>query len=151
MPCSRAEARAAGKKHYWTGIPCSKGHINFRHLTGTCIECQQLANRRWDAKNPGEMARRASKWQRDNPERARARSLTYYRKKAGIPEAMRPAPLNCENCEKLLVPSRFHLDHCHATGKFRGWLCNQCNMGIGALGDNIQGLERALEYLRRSV
>ena len=43
-----------------------------------------------------------------------------------------------------------HLDHCHITGKFRGWLCGKCNMGIGALGDSIQGLQRAIEYLKRA-
>jgi hypothetical protein len=27
-------------------------------------------------------------------------------------------------------------------------LCSECNTGIGKLGDNILGLERALSYLR---
>lgn len=43
------------------------------------------------------------------------------------------------------------LDHDHATGAFRGWLCHACNLGIGLLGDNAQSLERALRYIRRDV
>ncbi len=39
--------------------------------------------------------------------------------------------------------------HCHVTGVFRGWLCNKCNAGFGMLGDNLAGVERRLEYLRR--
>jgi hypothetical protein len=46
--------------------------------------------------------------------------------------------------------NQWHCDHDHVTGKFRGWLCDRCNRGIGLLGDNIESLERALEYLRSS-
>lgn len=40
------------------------------------------------------------------------------------------------------------IDHCHETGKIRGLLCPQCNTALGRLGDTIEGLERALRYLR---
>ena len=39
------------------------------------------------------------------------------------------------------------LDHDHETGKFRGWLCRNCNQGIGKLGDNLQGVTKAVKYL----
>ena len=29
----------------------------------------------------------------------------------------------------------------------RGWLCNNCNTGLGAMGDNIEGLKKAMRYL----
>ena len=41
------------------------------------------------------------------------------------------------------------LDHCHDTGYFRGWICRYCNAGIGQLGDNTAGVEKALVYLRK--
>ena len=41
------------------------------------------------------------------------------------------------------------LDHDHTTNAFRGWICEPCNHGIGKLGDNIEGVEKALNYLRR--
>lgn len=40
-------------------------------------------------------------------------------------------------------------DHDHETKKFRGWLCQACNKGIGQLGDDIEGVKQALEYLIR--
>lgn len=40
-----------------------------------------------------------------------------------------------------------HVDHDHATGAIRGVLCTGCNTGLGALGDNVEGLRRALAYL----
>ncbi len=42
------------------------------------------------------------------------------------------------------------LDHCHATGAFRGWLCQRCNTCIGGLGDTMEALQRAITYLARS-
>ena len=38
-------------------------------------------------------------------------------------------------------------DHDHTTDTFRGWLCKQCNVGIGQLGDDLEGVMRAVKYL----
>ena len=55
----------------------------------------------------------------------------------------------CECCCKP-VTRNWQLDHCHDTGDFRGWLCKQCNTGLGNLGDNLQSLQLAVEYLQRA-
>lgn len=59
--------------------------------------------------------------------------------------ANRPPPDGCEICGKR-GPLVF--DHCHSTGEFRGWLCNGCNLSIGRLGDTVEAIERALNYLK---
>ena len=41
----------------------------------------------------------------------------------------------------------FAVDHDHKTGKVRGLLCNQCNRGLGMLGDTKEAVERVLNYL----
>ena len=41
-----------------------------------------------------------------------------------------------------------HLDHCHRTGKFRGWLCSKCNQGLGLFGENVETMEKATEYIK---
>jgi len=40
-------------------------------------------------------------------------------------------------------------DHDHETGKFRGFLCRQHNTGLGKLGDNLEGLTAAVQYLTK--
>lgn len=59
---------------------------------------------------------------------------------------------NCAVCFKPLevLNRRANIDHCHETGEVRGILCTGCNTGIGHLGDNIEGLERALYYLKNT-
>ena len=55
-------------------------------------------------------------------------------------------PKNCACCGVL--SDNLHLDHDRFNVEFRGWVCVSCNTGIGALGDDIEGLERAMKYLR---
>jgi hypothetical protein len=55
---------------------------------------------------------------------------------------------NCALCGKHR--SVLRLDHCHTTGKVRGLLCNACNGALGQLGDNQEGLSRALSYVTRA-
>ena len=39
LPKTRAEAKAAGAKYYFTGEPCKHGHIAPRKTKGACLEC----------------------------------------------------------------------------------------------------------------
>jgi hypothetical protein len=41
------------------------------------------------------------------------------------------------------------VDHCHVTGRVRGRLCQNCNRGLGLLGDTLANINRAKEYLSR--
>lgn len=54
----------------------------------------------------------------------------------------------CAVCKKSEVNGKsLSIDHCHVTGEIRGLLCSKCNTGIGLLGDNVEGLQAALDYL----
>ena len=59
-----------------------------------------------------------------------------------------PAPSSCDCCGGTF--DKLVLDHCHKEEVFRGWLCDRCNRGIGVLGDTVDSLNQALEYLRKT-
>ena len=62
-------------------------------------------------------------------------------------ELKKTAPPHNGKCDCCGEASKLYLDHCHKTGKFRGWLCNNCNVGISRLGDNLAGVGLAVKYL----
>ena len=40
-PADRATAKATGAKYYYTGKPCTRGHIALRKTKGVCVECMK--------------------------------------------------------------------------------------------------------------
>ena len=56
-----------------------------------------------------------------------------------------PKPECCDCCHKKT--KKLQRDHIHGTFIFRGWVCPDCNTGMGKLGDNLEGLLQAAIYL----
>ena len=56
-----------------------------------------------------------------------------------------PKPKHCGRCHKKT--KNLELDHQHEPVIFRGWLCKECNTGIGKLGDNLEGVLQTAIYL----
>lgn len=112
------------------------------HQRGACKSCLSrlgtIQAAEWRARNPG----RYSEGKRRSVAQRRAR------KEAELGPAVR-----CEICGKGFTVSHLNnsngcYDHNHLTGNGRGWLCPDCNSGIGLLGDNPRLLEAAAQYLR---
>ena len=40
-PTTREEAKRTGAKYYFTGKPCSRGHIALRKTKGCCVDCMK--------------------------------------------------------------------------------------------------------------
>jgi 5-methylcytosine-specific restriction endonuclease McrA len=69
-PTTREEAKKTGNKYYFTGKPCSRGHIALRKTKGVCVECMKED---WAIDN----AKRAEK---PKSEAAKAAGRRYYEK-----------------------------------------------------------------------
>jgi hypothetical protein len=53
----------------------------------------------------------------------------------------------CAICSKVV--DKLHVDHDHTTGKVRELLCMHCNTALGKFGDDIDVLQRAIDYLEK--
>jgi hypothetical protein len=78
----------------------------------------------------------------------RARFIAY---RAHIPIEIpnRPMPERCECCGEISAIT-LHFDHCHDSGRFRGWCCIRCNTG-GGIADNPKLLRLRALYLERPL
>jgi hypothetical protein len=59
-----------------------------------------------------------------------------------------PSDSKCAICHR---EAPLCLDHDHETGKFRGYICRDCNMALGKLGDTANAIRRVLAYLERDA
>jgi hypothetical protein len=129
-------------------------------------ERRKIYHKRYYAQNKERICERTKERQAANREQSRAYSRAWYarnreaqrlraevknRRTYGLPEPTRARPDNCECCGKTNGKRVLANDHCHETGVFRGWLCDSCNLGIGRLGDSIESLQKAIDYLKRAL
>ena len=56
----------------------------------------------------------------------------------------------CGTHEQTQHHGRLFVDHCHETGKYRGLLCILCNTGLGSFKDDIEVLQKAIEYINEN-
>jgi len=117
-------------------------------------ENKSRKSRAWNLRNPDRVRANSKKWWEKNRESYVLKRRIYVLKsKYGLTlqewEMMVLTQRNsCALCQKEFKNRRsINVDHCHKTGKVRGLLCTPCNRGIGVLGDDEEGLERALKYV----
>lgn len=96
------------------------------------------------------------KWHKNNKERLKLYERGYrVVRKYGISLMQYYCMLDlqehkCAICETTNPKGkgRFHIDHCHVSGKVRALLCSDCNPGLGQFKDNVELLEKAIQYLK---
>jgi len=73
---SRAEARAAGAKRYFTGKPCKHGHLSERRTSnGQCVACLE----EYADANRDRIKQNKIEWERKNADTIRDKRRAYWR------------------------------------------------------------------------
>jgi hypothetical protein len=141
----------------WRAIHQPEVNARRRHLWATDPDyrARKLAESRRS------IERRRRKARRDPTYRARLRDAkrtnarrSFLKVKYGISLEDYDAMLArqggvCAACKNRKRRSeRLCVDHCHVTGKVRGLLCRNCNVGLGLFRDDADLVEAAAAYLR---
>lgn len=130
---SRAEAKAAALKRYFTGKPCKHGHIAERAtVNGLCHECGRLKNlKNYHADREGNL--RKQKIAREKPGYYEKRKAYRHRKDPAMAEkvALRERDLSAREAARLLGLSQYESPRpCSKghVGRFVGdGHCVECN------------------------
>jgi hypothetical protein len=111
-----------------------------------CKECDTAARRKWSENNP-ERSRYSARNRR--LKHIYGVDIDWYEK------TLEDQGGGCAICgvKQNRTSGRSHwnfaVDHNHETGEIRGLLCNPCNRAMGMLGDKVESLTRAIEYLKK--
>ena len=123
------------------GNPPSRRHTNGHPY---CKPCMNSYARKWRANNK---VKAQEKDRRTNFKRRYGITVEDYT------QMLEQQGGACAVCGTDTLGTRtkhFSVDHCHDTSKVRGLLCDKCNRGLGMLGDTLEAVLKAADYLRRN-
>lgn len=146
---SRSDAKVSGDSFYFTGSPCTRGHIAERSTaSGSCVECKRVGAKARRARRKDEYSKYNRDWVSENRDKVRAFGKKRY-------HLERSAKGNCskEDADKIFESQRGlcvyclcdlsktapHLDHImpiYLGGSNHAWnrqyLCHSCNSKKGS-------------------
>jgi len=158
--CSKCKVEKPAEDFYRrSGMP----HL----LASQCRDCSRAQCRSYHARHHEELKQKDAAYRSANRQKRRdstARFLVvnpdYPRKNAlkrnygltihQFDALLRAQGGGCAVCGATESGGRIKnlsVDHCHASKKVRGLLCNNCNRGIGLLGDSPVLLSKASAYV----
>lgn len=127
------------------GKPCKNcgSTTRFANVPRGCVKCKAASRKRCNDRN----RERYDAY----PRNRKPQTGNQQHKRLGVSEADYAVMLldqdgKCAVCRNKWK-RKLYLDHCHETNRVRGLLCGPCNTAIGLLGDNVEGLMRAVRYL----
>ena len=119
-----------------------------------CRQCEAEYAKEFRKTNPEKVKERKRMYAIRHPDRVRRGKMRRGWRKMGLdPDDIEIRLSNhkggCQICGN--PPPDYYqnlsVDHCHITEKFRGFLCPQCNSGLGYFRDKPELLMKAAEYL----
>lgn len=144
-PCARKQQRAYRLRHIGEERRCSDCGVTFT-VSNVVSYCRDCFNRRG--------RERVKRLRAENPEAAHLwKKDKHLRHSYGITLAEYDTILKGQGggCAVCGVSSsgdrKLSVDHCHATGRVRGLLCNRCNYALGQFDDRPELLRQAALYL----
>ncbi len=128
-----------------------KGHLGYKHSEETKIKSGLAISKALKGRNFGYKFEKGNKVNLGRVNKEHIEKLAKINWKGGLTvvqkqeiKAGRKKPSQCELCGR---GGKICFDHDHTTGKFRGWICQNCNSALGMIKDNVQTLKLMIEYI----
>ena len=114
--------------------------------------------REWRAKNSDKSKEYKRRWylKSRSPEQLEREKWTQIKYRYGLEKEdyeriLEDQDNKCKVCDKEFdsngQSTKLHIDHCHDSDEVRGFLCSNCNVGLGFFYDDPAILQSAAEYL----
>ena len=146
-----APAPRRGNGQY--GSRCAE-HEQWKNPRKLCAKCGEVRDGTHNMYCRDCFREYSRQWVKDNPEKVQAKMWRHDLKRTyGITpeqwvEMLEQQNGTCAICDGLPGTGRkFHVDHCHATGKVRSLLCGRCNVALGMAGEDPGRLRKMADYL----
>jgi len=122
-------------------------------------EQSRQIKRRYYEKNRTLTIYRAKKWANDNPELRKIVTHKNKLKKYGMSvqeygDMLKSQGGSCAICKRRETKRskgticKLVVEHHHGNGRIRGLLCNNCNVTLGLVRDDVNVLHEMIQYLR---
>jgi hypothetical protein len=123
-----------------------------------CKECECKSAKNYRTDNPDKHRDSKQQWSKKNPYKISLMSKRKFARKLGYSESEVKTIIErfistscCDICnDSVENVGTLHLDHCHRTNAFRGFICGKCNFGLGNFLDSPTRLSQAIEYLSKT-
>jgi hypothetical protein len=112
-----------------------------------CSEC--FKNKTWIYPIGEEPTNRQARRRDKRTRRVIQVETTYGLSESGYMSLINSQNNLCAICGRKDETRVLCVDHDHKTGAVRGLLCNNCNIGLGNLKDDVQILQSAIGYLQK--
>jgi hypothetical protein len=129
--------------------------INFKVCT-TCNQAKQLKHFAYRETYSGVQGLKSLRSECKKCKYKKTKTVAFLKKQYLKPTSHKyKCPCCNKNEKELRVGNRWKnksvwvLDHDHSTEKFRGWICGNCNVGLGRFNDDIINLKNAIKYLEK--
>ncbi len=167
--CRKAREKKVLREQKYKGLMrvCNKcglekeasGFPEHKKRHAICLDCRAERQREWNCGHKREKKKIARKYVQGNRFAIALKSSQAQAKRGEyLPCNSTPGEISAAftgRCHVCGVPEaecvrRLSMDHCHETGEFRGWLCDNCNRALGHMRDSPNLILSLLQYTEQS-
>ena len=162
------------KERTGEGCKCAVCGVDKLYCKGMCRNCYEKSLRARNMEYVLRQRENATAWRKAHPEWVadankrrkedpycrerdkRTKRKGVLRKRGLTEESLKDLYAFQNNCcaicgRPFAAVGAVHIDHDHHSGRTRGLLCSRCNNGIGMLGESVDALQKAIDYLQNPV